>query len=220
MAGQETVAWPIKLPGWSIFTLSTDCVCPGISQPDWWRIFGSAGWPINRRGPFPIPPDQIGRRSGKIREGNRCSAAGHREAMRLIGSSTIKGEQLYLETVRTQRWVQQAIEVACLKAGGISAMTIVAGGDQACDPHCRGSGPLRANELIVVDIFPRMSSHGFWRYDPYLPERTRLGCPTTIGQNGPVGAKTRLFTNPGRDQWQNHSPEHNEIFHSRRIRNG
>lgn len=99
----------------------------------------------------------------KIREGNRCSAAGHREARRLIGSSTIKVGKLYFgNRPLTSERVRQAIEVACLKAGGISAMTIVAGGDQACDPHCRGSGPLRANELIVVDIFPRMSSHGYF----------------------------------------------------------
>ncbi|MCD8483338.1 MAG: aminopeptidase P family protein [Verrucomicrobia bacterium] len=38
---------------------------------------------------------------------------------------------------------------------------MVAGGDQACDPHCRGSGPLRPNELIIVDIFPRISRTGY-----------------------------------------------------------
>lgn len=116
------------------------------------------------RGPF-FPARQIKSDAEveRIREGNRCSAAGHREAMRLIGSSTIKGEKLYFgNRLLTSERVRQAIEVACLKAGGISAMTIVAGGDQACDPHCRGSGPLRANELIVVDIFPRMSSHGYF----------------------------------------------------------
>ena len=116
------------------------------------------------RGPF-FPARQIKSDAEveKIREGNRCSAAGHREAMRLLESSTVKGEKMYFgNRPLTSERVRQAIEVACLKAGGISAMTIVAGGDQACDPHCRGSGPLRANELIVVDIFPRMSSHGYF----------------------------------------------------------
>jgi Xaa-Pro aminopeptidase len=54
-----------------------------------------------------------------------------------------------------------AIEVACLEAGAVSANTIVAGGDQACDPHERGSGPLRPHELIIVDIFPRVTRTGF-----------------------------------------------------------
>jgi len=40
--------------------------------------------------------------------------------------------------------------------------TIAAGGDQACDPHNRGSGPLRANELIVVDVFPRVAATGYY----------------------------------------------------------
>jgi Xaa-Pro aminopeptidase len=42
-----------------------------------------------------------------------------------------------------------------LHAGGSPANTIVAGGLQGCDPHERGHGPLRANEAIVLDIFPR-----------------------------------------------------------------
>src|SRR3712207_7728983 len=33
--------------------------------------------------------------------------------------------------------------------------TIAAGGPQAADPHQRGSGPLRAGEAIILDIFPR-----------------------------------------------------------------
>jgi Xaa-Pro aminopeptidase len=32
---------------------------------------------------------------------------------------------------------------------------IVAGGDQGCDPHDRGSGPLPAHSPIILDIFPR-----------------------------------------------------------------
>ena len=34
-------------------------------------------------------------------------------------------------------------------------------GDQACDPHHHGSGPLKANELIIVDIFPRVEASGY-----------------------------------------------------------
>lgn len=116
------------------------------------------------RGPF-FPSRQIKSAAEveKIREGNRCSAIGHREARRLLESSAIKGDKMYFENrPLTSERVRQAIEVACLKAGGISAMTIVAGGDQACDPHSPGTGPLRANELIVVDIFPRMSAHGYF----------------------------------------------------------
>src|SRR6185312_11046019 len=40
--------------------------------------------------------------------------------------------------------------------------TIVAGGDQACDPHQRGFGPLRPNDLIILDIFPRVVATGYF----------------------------------------------------------
>ena len=40
--------------------------------------------------------------------------------------------------------------------------TIVAGGDQACDPHERGSGPLYANSLIILDVFPRDAKTGYF----------------------------------------------------------
>ena len=40
--------------------------------------------------------------------------------------------------------------------------TIVAGGDQGAYPHLRGSGPLRAGETIVIDIFPRSMRTRYW----------------------------------------------------------
>jgi Xaa-Pro aminopeptidase len=49
-----------------------------------------------------------------------------------------------------------------LRAGGLPANTIVAGGDQACDPHERGFGPLKADSLIILDIFPRDAKSGYF----------------------------------------------------------
>jgi Xaa-Pro aminopeptidase len=54
------------------------------------------------------------------------------------------------------------IDSAILRAGGLPANTIVAGGDQACDPHERGFGPLKANSLIILDIFPRAAKSGYF----------------------------------------------------------
>ena len=54
------------------------------------------------------------------------------------------------------------IDTAVLRAGGLPANTIVAGGDQACDPHERGHGPLKANSLIIIDIFPRSAASGYY----------------------------------------------------------
>ncbi len=97
-----------------------------------------------------------------IREGNRCSALGFAAAEKILRASRIQGRTLrHRGKVVTSEMLKFAIEVACLEAGAVSADTIVAGGDQACDPHERGSGPIRPHELVIVDIFPRVTATGY-----------------------------------------------------------
>jgi Xaa-Pro aminopeptidase len=98
-----------------------------------------------------------------IREGNAASAAGFRVVEKTLRKAEIgRGRKLYFEgKVLTSERLRHLIDVACLERGAVASGTIVAGGDQACDPHCRGSGPLRADELIIVDIFPRVSKTGY-----------------------------------------------------------
>lgn len=64
--------------------------------------------------------------------------------------------------VLTSEILRGEIDAVVVKGGSLPANTIVAGGDQACDPHERGSGPLRANETIILDIFPRHQSTGYF----------------------------------------------------------
>ena len=54
------------------------------------------------------------------------------------------------------------IDTAILQAGGTPTQTIVAGGEQACDPHDRGSGPLKADSLIILDVFPKDARSGYY----------------------------------------------------------
>ncbi len=97
-----------------------------------------------------------------IREGNRCSALGFTAVERILKASTIKGGYVQFEGKKlTSERLKFAIETACLEAGAVSSNTIVAAGDQACDPHCRGSGLIRANDLLIVDIFPRVTATGY-----------------------------------------------------------
>jgi Xaa-Pro aminopeptidase len=98
-----------------------------------------------------------------IREGNRCSAAGLAAAEDLLRRATVRGGRLYhVGKNLTSERGREAIQIACLRQGGIATNTIVAGGDQGCDPHCEGNGPLRAGQLIIVDIFPRISRTGYF----------------------------------------------------------
>ena len=97
-----------------------------------------------------------------IREGNRIAAVGIGAAEQVLAKSTIRKDRLMFRgEVLTSERLKFAIETACLEAGGVSLDTIAAGGDQACDPHNRGSGPLRPNELIIVDVFPRSQKTGY-----------------------------------------------------------
>ena len=62
----------------------------------------------------------------------------------------------------TSEILRAEIDCTILRAGGAPTGTIVAGGDQACDPHERGFGPLYANSLIILDIFPRDAKTGYF----------------------------------------------------------
>jgi Xaa-Pro aminopeptidase len=98
-----------------------------------------------------------------LREGNRLSAVGLAAAEAALRAARPRGGRLLLRgRPLTSEDVKYAVESAILREGGLSLDTIIAGGGQACDPHDRGSGPLRANDLIVVDIFPRVTKTGYY----------------------------------------------------------
>ena len=69
---------------------------------------------------------------------------------------------LYHNVPLTSEKLRSIIDTAIIQSGGLAAHTIVAGGSQACDPHERGHGQLRANEPIVVDVFPRSQKTGYF----------------------------------------------------------
>jgi Xaa-Pro aminopeptidase len=62
----------------------------------------------------------------------------------------------------TSEKLRAIINTAIIQSGGLAARTIVAGGRQACDPHEEGHGPLRANEPIILDVFPRSQKTGYF----------------------------------------------------------
>ncbi len=62
----------------------------------------------------------------------------------------------------TSEALRGVVDATILKMGGIPVRTICAGGDQAVDPHEMGHGPLRAHSPIVMDIFPRSQTTGYF----------------------------------------------------------
>jgi Xaa-Pro aminopeptidase len=99
-----------------------------------------------------------------IRRALRITAAGMKRAVEVLRASKIgRGRLLrWSGKILTSEIVRAEADAAVLRAGGIPEGTIVAGGRQACDPHERGHGPLRAHELIILDIFPRDARSGFF----------------------------------------------------------
>jgi len=69
---------------------------------------------------------------------------------------------LYHNAPLTSEKLRSIIGTAILQAGGLASHTIVAGGKQGCNPHEQGHGPLRANEPIIIDIFPRSQQTGYF----------------------------------------------------------
>ncbi|MEY2439551.1 MAG: Xaa-Pro aminopeptidase [Verrucomicrobiota bacterium] len=100
----------------------------------------------------------------KMRHALRITEAGLARAVAVLRQSKPgadkrlrwSGQPLTSEILRAE------IDSAILRAGGLPNGTIVAGGDQACDPHERGSGPLHANSLIILDVFPRDAKTGYF----------------------------------------------------------
>ncbi len=94
---------------------------------------------------------------GNIREAQRANEAAMECAEELIASADIddQGRLRHDGDVLTSERVTEEIEVALLRHGCALDETIVACGRDAADPHDRGSGPLLADEPIIVDIFPR-----------------------------------------------------------------
>jgi Xaa-Pro aminopeptidase len=113
---------------------------------------------------FPEREVKTAAEAAAIREGNRLSAAGFIVAERILRASRPRGRTLIHDgRPLTAERLRFAIESAIMAEGGqAGGTTIVAGGDQACDPHERGAGPLRPGELIIFDIFPRVVKTGYF----------------------------------------------------------
>jgi Xaa-Pro aminopeptidase len=163
--------WPQRQPGAAevIFLLAQDHKQRRFTVPDdfpsgvYEKLFELGLDLVVADGPlFPDREFKTRAEAAAIAEGNRCSARGFAAAEKILRESRIVGRKLvHRGRTVTSEMLKYAIEVACLEAGAVSNHTIVAGGDQACDPHERGSGPLRPHELIIIDIFPRVTRTGF-----------------------------------------------------------
>lgn len=98
------------------------------------------------------------------------------EARIADGRLDLGGEVLTSERLRTE------MDLELHRLGFLASHTIVASGPQACDPHCRGIGPIRPHQALVIDIFPRSIE------TRYFSDMTR-----TFVKGRPSNELTRLY---------------------------
>jgi Xaa-Pro aminopeptidase len=116
--------------------------------------------------PDPFFPERIYKTPAEIkaiRQAFRVTERGMWAGIKALEESKIKngflyygGEKLTVETLRG------VINTTILKEGYIPTGTIVAPGKQGCDPHDVGSGIIRANEPVILDVFPRSETTGYF----------------------------------------------------------
>ncbi len=116
------------------------------------------GWAVRPR-PDPFfetrtrkSPEEV----AHIRETQRRTETALGEAIQALREAEVRGgvlhrgaEPLTSEAVKALL-ARRLLELDCL-----ATHSIVACGMDGCDPHHRGAGPLRANESIILDVFPQ-----------------------------------------------------------------
>jgi len=119
---------------------------------------------ISKDGCFPErelkTPDEI----KKISAALIMAEVGLAEGIQVLKRAKIakNGRLIYHNIPLTSERLRAIIDTAILQAGGVATHTIVAGGDQACNPHEEGYGPLKANVPIILDVFPRSQRTGYF----------------------------------------------------------
>lgn len=111
-----------------------------------------------------------------IETAQRATEGAVAAAHALLRQATIKDDQLWLEGVPlTSERIKKHINVKLMESDCVAQHTIVAGGEQACDPHNEGSGPLPAHRSIIFDVFPRSAAT---RYFADMSRTVVRGTPT------------------------------------------
>jgi Xaa-Pro aminopeptidase len=99
---------------------------------------------------------KTGEEVGHIEEAQRATEAAVTAAHEALRRSDIRDGTLWLDGAPlTSERIKKLINIKLMERDCVAQHTIVAGGDQACDPHDEGSGPLPAHRSIIFDVFPR-----------------------------------------------------------------
>jgi Xaa-Pro aminopeptidase len=100
----------------------------------------------------------------KIRDSLSAAEIGLEAGIATLKKAKIgRDRYLYIGGARlTSERLKTAVNTAIMAEGWVPSHTIVSSGDQCCDPHHEGSGPIKAHTSIIFDIFPRSQKTGYF----------------------------------------------------------
>jgi len=136
--------------------------------------------------PSPLFPERLLKTPGEIRAieaAQRATEEAVQDAIDLLRRSKIRGHKIYYKgEVVTSELLKRVINVKLMERNCIAKNTIVSSGDHGCDPHNRGTGPVRPDQTLIMDVFPRSGdSH-------YFADMTR-----TVVKGTPTEAVRKLY---------------------------
>lgn len=128
---------------------------------------------LRKRGLKVIPKDEepffkerlrkTPREIGLIRESMRETVKAMDLAIKIIASSEIRKKRLYYKSaLLTSESMKGEIDALLSRNGFTASHTIVACGVHSSMPHHSGEGPIYADKPVVIDIFPRSQSSGYF----------------------------------------------------------
>ena len=111
--------------------------------------------------PDPLFPERLLKSEAEIAaitETQRHTEAALAAALDVLRASEVRGEDVYWQGRRlTSEDLKKVVNVSLMEHDCVAEHTIIACGVHGVDPHNQGTGPIRANQSIVFDIFPRSS---------------------------------------------------------------
>jgi Xaa-Pro aminopeptidase len=117
-------------------------------------------------GPDPFWPEREVKSPREVRAiqaALRAAEAGLLAGIAALQACRIRGRYLRRDgRLFTAEDLRAAVNTRIMAEGCVPSHTICAPGDQAVDPHEEGRGPIRAHTPIVMDIFPRSESTGYY----------------------------------------------------------
>jgi len=109
----------------------------------------------------PFFPERVVKRAEEIAaigETQRHTEAALAAALDVLRASDVRGADVYWQgRPLTAEELRRIVNVSLMERACVAEHTIIACGLDGVDPHHEGTGPIRANQSIVFDIFPRSS---------------------------------------------------------------